>query len=74
MILHKIMDGTLGAVWTVTSMLGFLEDIHSHNVDSLARAKMTLGLCTKCSDDLHNNRPHLRAMIPLRFTYVPYAE
>ena len=28
MILHKIMDGTLGAVWTVTSMLGLLEDIH----------------------------------------------
>ena len=30
--------------------------------------------CTKSSDDLHNNRPHLRAMGPLRFTYVPYAE
>ena len=28
----------------------------------------------KSSDDLHNNRPHLRAMGPLRFTYVPYAE
>ena len=29
--------------------------------------------CTKSSDDLHNNRPHLRAMGPLRFTYVPLA-
>ena len=29
---------------------------------------------TKSSDDLHNNRPHLRAMGPLRLIYVPYAE
>ena len=30
--------------------------------------------CTKSSDDLHNNRPHLRPMGPLRFTYVPLAK